>query len=111
MSSYHIAKDGKPTGPMDEETIRQKIATGTLNQSDLCWREGMADWQAIGTLPKLLARLYDYHMDCRTKRCRPLALPRPDRIAADYRAPTSTGLNRPYVRPVPSQTFLWVAIS
>jgi hypothetical protein len=50
MSSYHIAKDGKPTGPIDEETIRQQIATGTLNQSDLCWCEGMADWQPIGTV-------------------------------------------------------------
>ncbi|GEM_PF-1918031 len=48
MSSYHIAKDGKPTAPIDEETIRQQIATGTLTTSDLCWCEGMADWQSIG---------------------------------------------------------------
>jgi hypothetical protein len=50
MSSYHIAKDGKQAGPIDEESIRQQIATGTLNPSDLCWCEGMADWQSIGTV-------------------------------------------------------------
>jgi hypothetical protein len=50
MSSYHIAKDGKQTGPIHEETIRQQITTGTLNTSDLCWREGMAEWQSIGTV-------------------------------------------------------------
>ncbi|MEI6415365.1 MAG: GYF domain-containing protein, partial [Pseudomonadota bacterium] len=50
MNSYHIGKNGKQTGPFDEETIRQQIATGVLNTSDLCWREGMKDWQAIGTV-------------------------------------------------------------
>jgi hypothetical protein len=50
MSSYHIAKDGKQAGPVDEETIRQQIASGTLNTSDLCWCEGMAGWQSIGTV-------------------------------------------------------------
>jgi hypothetical protein len=50
MSSYHIVKNGKQTGPIDEETIRQQIATGTLNTTDLCWGEGMADWQPLGTV-------------------------------------------------------------
>jgi hypothetical protein len=50
MSSYHIAKDGKQTGPLDEETIRQQIATGALSTSDLCWCGGMDDWQSIGTV-------------------------------------------------------------
>ncbi|MDD5705527.1 MAG: GYF domain-containing protein [Kiritimatiellae bacterium] len=50
MSSYHIAKDGKQAGPIDEETIRQQIAAGALNTSDLCWCEGMSDWQSIGTV-------------------------------------------------------------
>ena len=49
MNSYHIAKDGKQSGPVDEATIRQQVATGTLDTSDLCWCQGMADWQSIGT--------------------------------------------------------------
>lgn len=48
MSSYYIGKNGKQTGPFDEATIRQQIAAGTLGASDLCWREGMANWEAIG---------------------------------------------------------------
>lgn len=50
MSSYHIAKDGTQTGPIDEETIRQQVASGVLTASDLCWCEGMADWKPIGTV-------------------------------------------------------------
>ena len=50
MSSYHIAKDGKQTGPFDEENIRRQLATGMLGTSDLCWCEGMSDWQPIGTV-------------------------------------------------------------
>ncbi len=49
MSSYHIAQDGNQTGPYDEDEIRRQVATGALNASDLCWCEGMADWQPIGT--------------------------------------------------------------
>jgi hypothetical protein len=50
MSVYYIAKDGKQTGPIDEEAIRRQIATGELSASDLCWCEGMAEWQSIGTV-------------------------------------------------------------
>jgi hypothetical protein len=50
MSSYHIAKDGKPTGPIDAEALRQQLASGALRTSDLCWCEGMAEWQPIGTV-------------------------------------------------------------
>ena len=50
MSSYHIAKDGKQTGPYDKEEVRRQVGTGALKASDLCWCEGMADWQSIGTV-------------------------------------------------------------
>ncbi len=50
MSSYHIAKDGQQTGPIGEEVVRQQIARGALSASDLCWCDGMAAWQPLGTV-------------------------------------------------------------
>ncbi len=50
MSAYHIAKNGRQTGPVDEDAVRQQITVGALTASDLCWCEGMADWQPIRTV-------------------------------------------------------------
>ncbi len=50
MSSYYIAKAGNQTGPYEESEIRRQVEEGTLTSNDLCWREGMADWQPIGTV-------------------------------------------------------------
>lgn len=53
MSSYYLAVDGKQTGPFDEETIRRQVATGQRRPDDLCWGQGMADWQPIGSVLNL----------------------------------------------------------
>lgn len=50
MSSYYLAVDGKQTGPFDEETIRQQVALGQRSPDDLCWCEGMTDWQSTGSV-------------------------------------------------------------
>lgn len=53
MNSYHIAKDEKQTGPFDEDNILRQLAEGTLGISDLCWCEGMSDWQPVGKVFKI----------------------------------------------------------
>lgn len=53
MSSYYLAVDGKQTGPFDEATIRQQVATGQRRADDLCWCEGMTDWQPIESVLNL----------------------------------------------------------
>jgi len=50
MNSYLIAKDGKQTGPFEESEVLRRIAEGLLSPSDLCLREGMADWQPIAAV-------------------------------------------------------------
>lgn len=50
MSSYHVAKDGKQTGPFEESEVLRQIREGILSPNDLCWREGMAEWQPIDTV-------------------------------------------------------------
>lgn len=50
MTMYYIAKDGQQSGPFSEPDVRQRIQFGQLAASDLCWREGMADWQPISSV-------------------------------------------------------------
>ena len=44
---YHIAINGVKQGPMSEAEVREKIARGELQPTDLCWREGWLDWRRI----------------------------------------------------------------
>jgi uncharacterized RDD family membrane protein YckC len=46
--AYHIARDNQQLGQFDEGVVRQKLASGEFLASDLCWTEGMADWQPLG---------------------------------------------------------------
>jgi hypothetical protein len=50
MTSYYVAKHGKQTGPFEEAEILRQIVEGTFSVNDLCWREGMADWQPIAVV-------------------------------------------------------------
>lgn len=50
MSSVYVAKDGQRTGPFEESEVFRRVAEGLLGPNDLCWREGMADWQRIATV-------------------------------------------------------------
>ena len=55
MSAYYIAKDGKQVGIFEEEDVRQQIAAGNFDAADLCWREGMENWQPIESVLNLAA--------------------------------------------------------
>ena len=53
MSAYYIAKDGKQVGIFEEDTVRQQVVAGNFDAADLCWCEGMENWQPIGELINL----------------------------------------------------------
>ena len=42
---FYIAKDSKPQGPYDKDTLLQLIKDGLLQPHTLIWQEGMSDWQ------------------------------------------------------------------
>ncbi len=46
---YHVAKNGAQLGQMSEEEITGRLATGELSSGDLCWTDGMAEWQPLGS--------------------------------------------------------------
>ncbi|NWH09884.1 SPFH domain-containing protein [Acholeplasma laidlawii] len=45
VTQFHVAKDGKPTGPFDINNLRTMVATGALTSDSLVWKEGMSEWQ------------------------------------------------------------------
>lgn len=44
---YFIGVAGKQEGPLSESEVRQRIATGTLGPSDLCWTAGWPEWRRV----------------------------------------------------------------
>ncbi len=46
--AYHIARNNQQLGQFDEGAVRQKLSEGEFLATDLCWTEGMADWQPLG---------------------------------------------------------------
>ena len=47
MNNYFIAKEGKQTGPFEDSEVLRQVAAGAVGPNDLCWREGMANWEPI----------------------------------------------------------------
>lgn len=45
--TYHIARGGQQIGVFAEEEIRSGLGTGRFQAGDLCWTDGMADWQTV----------------------------------------------------------------
>ena len=52
-SEYHVALFGQAAGPYDIPTLRQMIASGSINSSTLVWKDGMADWMEAGKVTEL----------------------------------------------------------
>lgn len=44
MSQWYYAKNNQQQGPVSEEQLKQLVASGELQPSDLVWTEGMSQW-------------------------------------------------------------------
>jgi hypothetical protein len=44
MAEWYYGKGAQQFGPIDEATLRARIATGEVSGSDLIWTEGMVEW-------------------------------------------------------------------
>lgn len=44
---YYLGVDGRQEGPLPEAEIAQRIASGRLKPSDLCWTDGWAQWRPL----------------------------------------------------------------
>jgi uncharacterized RDD family membrane protein YckC len=45
--NYHIARNGQQLGVFSEQEVQSGIPAGRFLPDDLCWAEGMTDWQAL----------------------------------------------------------------
>jgi hypothetical protein len=48
-----VAVNGQTFGPYDMNTLSQMAMQGQFNTQSMVWRQGMAGWQAAGTVPEL----------------------------------------------------------
>jgi len=81
---WYYSKNGIQLGPVEENELRAKLASGEVSSTDLVWREGMTDW-----LPA--ARV----LELATLTAVPVATPAIPPVSAD-------GVNSPYAPPVSS---------
>lgn len=50
---WYYSENGGQAGPVSELELRGKITAGSIKAQDLVWREGMAEWQSVASLPEL----------------------------------------------------------
>lgn len=53
MAEWYYAKGGQQLGPVTDDDLRQKVASGEVSAQDLVWRDGMANWQAASSVSEL----------------------------------------------------------
>lgn len=47
MNQFHLARNGQQLGTFAEADVQSGLASGKFLANDLCWAEGMADWQPL----------------------------------------------------------------
>jgi predicted Zn finger-like uncharacterized protein len=52
--SWHIVVDGEQVGPLSASDIRARLSRGEVSGDTYIWREGMADWLKLSTVPEFL---------------------------------------------------------
>lgn len=50
---WFFAKDGAQQGPVEQEELLKRLASGELSAETLVWREGLADWMPLGKCEEL----------------------------------------------------------
>ncbi|BCU77689.1 GYF domain-containing protein [Luteolibacter sp. LG18] len=53
MAQWHYGENGQQHGPVDDDGIRQAIASGQVHAQTMVWREGMPNWLPLAQVPEL----------------------------------------------------------
>lgn len=53
MAEWYYFQGGNQQGPVTEDQIRGMVSSGQLNASDSVWKNGMANWAPISSIPEL----------------------------------------------------------
>jgi predicted Zn finger-like uncharacterized protein len=49
---WHLVVEGEQVGPLPEAEIRARLGRGEINGETYIWKEGLADWLKLGTVPE-----------------------------------------------------------
>jgi hypothetical protein len=55
LATYFLSVNGKQFGPYQFQQLSEWVGSGQVAPTTLAWREGMAQWQALNTLPEFVA--------------------------------------------------------
>jgi hypothetical protein len=50
---WYYSKNGTQRGPIEQEELISKIASGEVTQADLVWKDGMSDWLPVSKIYEL----------------------------------------------------------
>ena len=50
---WYYSNSGSQLGPVGQAELLAKISSGEIAPTDMCWREGMKDWQPVGKVNEL----------------------------------------------------------
>lgn len=59
--AYHVAVNGRATGPFDLNTLKQMAASGQITGDSLVWKNGMDQWEKAGSIDELKS-IFSYVM-------------------------------------------------
>ncbi len=51
-AGWHIVVEGEQVGPLSEADIKARLTRGEVSPDTYIWKEGLADWVKISTLPE-----------------------------------------------------------
>lgn len=46
----YLYQNDQQIGPYTEQQIRELVSAGTIQENDVCWHEGLPDWQPLNTV-------------------------------------------------------------
>src|SRR5215468_8985865 len=49
---WHLVVDGEQVGPLPESEIRARLQRSEINGETYIWKEGLADWLKLSTVPE-----------------------------------------------------------
>ena len=49
---WYLTQGGQQVGPYSTEQLRQFVAAGQISSGDMVWKDGMAQWAPINTVPE-----------------------------------------------------------
>jgi Interferon-induced transmembrane protein/GYF domain 2 len=94
---WYYSKNGTQAGPVEQEEIFAKMASGEISPTDQVWRDGMASWLPANQVPELANRSL-------------VAPATGEMTTSPYRPPSANQDFSPIHSGPPIPTYLWQSI-